>query len=618
MEPADRETARSIEGNSDGLPAGVQRWGLACLALKIAATTGGDVGGIRVTSRHGPILSIWLSMLGEVASVDRTRTIPANVTEDRLTGAIDLAATLAAGRRTEQPGLLAGLGGDGVAIMQGYERTDAGVRGLVAQAWDQSGFLLIAIDGAEVDDADREAALRLRPGAIDDRAGLWIDLDGIALADAGFSAIEVVTSGPLWDNVQAAKAASQRYPRVTIDDAIIEEVCQIASVLGVVSLRAVSATVAAARAIAAMDDRASVTSEDVTAVLPISLLPRATQMPAPPAEADDEEQREPDPPDADAEPPAQSPETSSEIIPLDDQLIEAAAASLPADLLAALAAANAAPTAGAGGASGAMKKRGRKGRRFGARHGAPAGDKKLNLIETLRAAAPWQPIRKRAAAQRPGGAPEHLRVHVRKSDFRVYRQKERAESLAVFVVDASGSSAVQRFAEAKGAIELLLGESYARRDHVAMVAVRGQHAEVLLPPTRSLTRAKRVLSALPGGGGTPLASGLDAGLEVALGAAHRGQSPMIVLLTDGQANIARDGSHGRKSASADAQDAARAVQASGLPAIVLDTSNRPQARAAEIATAMGARYLPLPRANADELARTVADVAEQTREERIA
>ena len=92
---------------------------------------------------------------------------------------------------------------------------------------------------------------------------------------------------------------------------------------------------------------------------------------------------------------------------------------------------------------------------------------------------------------------------------------------------------------------------------------------------------------------------------------------MIVLLTDGQANVARDGSHGRKQASADALDAARAVQQSGLPAVVLDTSNRPQVRAADIAAAMGARYMPLPRADAEALARTVSTVADEARSERV-
>jgi magnesium chelatase subunit D len=603
------------------LPPGVVRWGQAMLALRICAVAGGAVGGVRLAAKHGPVRTAWLDTLASVFGPDKQRVVPANITDDRLTGAIDLAATLAAGKRVDDPGLLSALPADGCAVLQGYDRMQPGTLGLITQAWDRARFLLVAVDEAERGDPDIEARLRLRPGPVDDRLGLWLDLDGVAMADCAIDH-EPSESGSLdiWDVGEDVIAIRKRFAGIVADERMTGEAVRLALMLGVHSLRAAMATVTAACAVAAIDGRDELTADDIAAVLPLTLLPRATQIPAPEDTADeDQTEDEPPPPeppeDADA-PDADRPDDQT--APLDDQVIEAAEAILPPDLLAALAAAAAMPSRGASGASGAVRKAGRKGRRFGARQGPPGGEKKLNLIETLRAAAPWQTLRAKALADRPGGAPAGIRVHVRKQDFRVYRQKERAESVAVFVVDASGSSAVQRFAEAKGAIELLLGESYARRDHVALVAVRGHHAEVLLPPTRSLTRAKRVLSALPGGGGTPLASGIDAGLEVALGAFHRGQSPMIVVLTDGQANIGRDGQPGRKQAAADALDAGRAVQVSGLPSVVIDTSNRPQVRAADIAASMGARYMPLPRANAEELARTVASVAGETRQEREA
>ena len=99
---------------------------------------------------------------------------------------------------------------------------------------------------------------------------------------------------------------------------------------------------------------------------------------------------------------------------------------------------------------------------------------------------------------------------MRRDDFRMTRFQQRTRTTTIFVVDASGSSALNRLAEAKGAVELLLADCYVRRDQVALLAFRGKEAELLLPPTRSLVRAKRSLAGLPGGGGTPLAAGIDA------------------------------------------------------------------------------------------------------------
>jgi magnesium chelatase subunit D len=116
-------------------------------------------------------------------------------------------------------------------------------------------------------------------------------------------------------------------------------------------------------------------------------------------------------------------------------------------------------------------------------------------------------------------------VEVRRDDFRVGRFEQRSQSTTIFVVDASGSSAFNRLAEAKGAVELLLADCYVRRDRVALLAFRGRGAELLLPPTRSLVRAKRSLAGLPGGGGTPLAAGIDAAAALADAVRRRGETP---------------------------------------------------------------------------------------------
>jgi magnesium chelatase subunit D len=190
---------------------------------------------------------------------------------------------------------------------------------------------------------------------------------------------------------------------------------------------------------------------------------------------------------------------------------------------------------------------------------------------------------------------------VRPEDLRIVRFRQKRGATTVFVVDASGSSAMQRLAEVKGAIELLLADCYVRRDSVALVAFRNRGAEIVLPPTRSTARAKRALAGLPGGGGTPVASGIDAALELADQIRRKGQTPLIVLMTDGRANIGRDGAPGRPAALRDALDAGRRVRAAGVAALAIDTAPPParaDAPTRAIAEAMQARYVPLPYANA--------------------
>jgi magnesium chelatase subunit D len=114
--------------------------------------------------------------------------------------------------------------------------------------------------------------------------------------------------------------------------------------------------------------------------------------------------------------------------------------------------------------------------------------------------------------------------------------------------------------------------------------------------------AKRRLAGLPGGGGTPLAAGLVEGLALARLAQAKGMVPRLALLTDGRANVARDGAPGRPRAEAEAREAAEAVRGAGVAAVVIDTGQRPSAPARALAAAMGAEYLPLPRADARALA----------------
>jgi len=223
----------------------------------------------------------------------------------------------------------------------------------------------------------------------------------------------------------------------------------------------------------------------------------------------------------------------------------------------------------------------------------------LNILATLKAAAPWQTLRRQEQDL------EARRIALRKEDLHVTRYEDNVETSTIFVVDASGSQAAQRLAEVKGAIELLLNDCYVRRDQVALIAFRGDSAETLLPPTRALARVKRSLSALPGGGATPLAAGLDAARDMAVSVARLGRVPAIVVLTDGRGNVARDGTTGADIADEDAIKAARLLRAEGLRTLLVDTSRRPRPRARRLAAEMGGEYVPLPFADAASISASV-------------
>jgi len=202
------------------------------------------------------------------------------------------------------------------------------------------------------------------------------------------------------------------------------------------------------------------------------------------------------------------------------------------------------------------------------------------------------------------------RLVILPGDLRIRRFEEHTDRVLIFAVDASGSQAVARLAEAKGAVELLLAQAYARRDHVALVTFRGSAAELALPPTRSLVQAKKRLAGLPGGGGTPLALGLKCAFEAAQQARARGMTPALALLTDGRANIGLDGSPGRAQAGEDAQRMARLLAASGTRAVVIDTALRPQPALRTLAAALGGDSIALPRAGAAQLASALSATLE--------
>jgi magnesium chelatase subunit D len=604
-------------------------WHDAVLAATVFSLDPSGLGGIAVRARPGAARERWLGLLRERLGPGLTlRRLPAQVTDDRLLGGLDLSATLQAGRPIAERGILADCDG-GVVLAAMAERLSAGTAARLAAVLDEGavhverdGFGLrlsarIGIVALDEGSAPEEAA----PVALIDRLAFRICLDDLHLKLLKPYA------------VSAAQLAAARalLPGVASGDEDIEALVVTAARLGIASPRAPLLALRAARALAALAGRRLVGEADLSMAARLVLAPRATLLPVdePPGEsrpqedlADRNEQNDQgdhdgpqdldDPEDPDAgQPPADAQHDSSEQElqrqgdDLAQMLIEAAAAAIPAGLLAQLSARQLAGGLRSSGASGQAKLSHRRGRPVGVRPGAPGGGARLALLDTLRAAAPWQRLR---ALERPGMRRGPLLV--RREDLRIKRYEERSETTTIFAVDASGSSALNRMAEAKGAIELLLADCYVRRDQVALIAFRGQSAEVLLPPTRSLARAKRSLAGLPGGGATPLAAGIDAAALLADALRRRGQTPVLVLLTDGRANIRRDGQPGRLEAADEALQAGRRLALLGLAAVLIDTSPRPQPAAAALADAMGARYVPMPYADAAGLSLAVKAVAQ--------
>ena len=503
------------------------------------------------------------------------RKLPGHVDDERLLGGVDIASSLATGRAVHQRGLLEQCEG-GAVVVPMAERMEPRVAGRLAQSVDEGrGPALILLDDAhDADDAP--------PASLLERCAFHAELGASRAARVD----PLGTTGADLDGVAALKPTA------------LEALAATAEALGVASLRPLIFAQSAARAHAALNGRKAAVEEDLAAAARLVLSPRATRLPPMEEEPPPPEEQPPETPPEPGEEENESQQPNPDA-PLEETLVEAAKAAIPADLLAALAEGKA-PRRVTGGGTGKRRKSGLRGKPLGARQGIPRGGARLALIDTLRAAVPWQEVRRRES-----GAGREDPIQMRKEDLRVRRFEDKAARVTIFAVDASGSAAAARLAEAKGAVELMLAQAYVTRSEVALVAFRGESAELLLPPTRSLTRARRALSELPGGGGTPLSMGLDAARECAEAVASKGRTPSLVVLTDGRANIARDGQPGRKQAGEDAIASAKALARMGVDAIVIDISARAAREGAALAEAMNARFLALPRADAHQIADAV-------------
>jgi magnesium chelatase subunit D len=616
------------------------------LAANLLLVDPSGLGGIHCKARVSPWRSAFMQQFSRAAAgLGPVIALAPHADERSLIGGVDWVASLQAGQSRFEAGVL-GRVNKGILQIGMAERLQPAIAGLIAQAMDQpalQGTMPAAIAAPSAGTASSFACLLLdeslaeeaaAPGLLCCRLAFWI-----TEAQWFDKPVHFLDSAVL---ERARKLLKQTAASPDVFQALSES----ALAFGVEDLRAPQFALRAFRALKALvlslDRQVPEEDEVIAAVAAIVYGPRATRLPSA-SEVQSQGQDKPQPRqpadqetvaeelsagdrhqspahlnhaqgehqaasgknDASAYQPVshhhdvsevQAPVSTSQVLAM---TVAAAQALLPAGLLAAaaLAATARSGASSVAGRSMTRSKAGLRGRSLGVREGSPGQRSRLHVLATIRAAVPWQGLRERPSQDAP--------LRIERSDLRVHRYEQRDQLTTVFVVDASGSAALHRLAEVKGAVALLLAQCYVRRDQVAVIAFRLDQAQLLLPPTRSLTRAKRQLVALPGGGGTPLASALALTAKLMVTWHRQGQQCQTIVLSDGKANIDLDGKPGRAKAMQDAHHQARLLarlRLAGSRLVWVDTAPRPSGEAQTMAEAMRASYCLLPYANAKGLA----------------
>jgi magnesium chelatase subunit D len=603
----------------------------------IRSGNGSDAG--TLARSFGALISdLHFSDAGSI-STSQLVELPINISDDRLLGGLDLEETIASGKPKYSPGVLSKADGR-VLYVNNINLLEAATCGHLADALDdrcvrieREGFsALHKADFTLVGTFDPDEGEV--PPLLRDRIGLIVDAEAESKDD---NSIEFVDRALRFDENPAAfveafahetsllkreiESSRARLPQMRITAEQLRELAEAAVRLGVEGNRADVFAARTARASAALTGRDFVTDEDLIIAIQLVLLPRATSVPQ-----REQERQLPDdtPADTSGE---QNSETNddgggdSAISSTDALILGALDAQIPDDLLTSEQRANRFSRSGKR-LKGSKATRGRY-VRSQIHRGSPS---RVAIDATLRAAAPFQRARLRLSNSlnakpdvRRGAASLDSRVRIEAGDLRYKAFKHRSGMLYIFAVDASGSMAINRIAQAKGALTRLLQGAYLHRDQVALVSFRRETAEVLLTPTRSVELAKRLTEAIPAGGGTPLAAGIAKALEVARSAKLRGMpQAMLVLFTDGRANVkfAYRGSGSPTTISDELRQLGVLLHKEDVKTVVIDTQSKYIGRdeGKAVAELLGARYFSLSRSDAKSMYQAITSAAELHRD----